>query len=144
MKILRFILALMFSLAWFACDESMIKDEEGVKTIPENLIGNWIDPQYIDTTVTYTRSVKLEDNGYGFTFKKENKFLERKNAGWCGTPPISYADYEGTWALQDSIFDIHVGYWGGTMDYKWKLMSMDQHHLTLYTISAELHPEEEY
>lgn len=27
---------------------------------------------------------------YGFTINPDGKFVEHKNAGWCGTPPILY------------------------------------------------------
>jgi hypothetical protein len=138
MKIRILILGLLFP--WFACEENVVTVNEGAEINTEYLTGCWIHPQYKDSTITYEKSGKLSDQEYGFSFKPENKFLERKNIGWCGTPPVSYGDYEGTWTRNDSILDISVGYWGGTEDYKWKIMSMDQHHLTLFTVAVEYHP----
>jgi hypothetical protein len=135
------VLILGFLLPLFACEENVVTVNEGAGINAESLIGSWIHPQYNDSTITYEKSGKLSDQEYGFSFLPENKFLERKNIGWCGTPPVSYGDYEGTWTRNDSILDISVGYWGGTEDFKWKIMSMDQHHLTLFTLAVEYHPE---
>jgi hypothetical protein len=141
MKIRVLILGLL--LPMFACEENMVTVNEGAEINTENLTGCWIHPQYNDSTITYEKAGRLPDQDYGFSFKPENKFLERKNIGWCGTPPVSYGDYEGTWTRNDSILEISVGYWGGTEDYKWKIMSIDQHHLTLFTVAVEYHPDPE-
>jgi hypothetical protein len=130
-------------LPWFACEKSVITDNEVVSIETNNLIGSWIHPQYNDSTITFEKSDKLAEQEYGFSLEAENKFLERKNIGWCGTPPVSYGDYEGTWTMKDSILDITVPYWGGTEDYKWKIMSMDQRHLTLFTVAVQYHPVDE-
>jgi hypothetical protein len=103
----------------------------------EILIGNWINPQTNESTITYDRSLRLQDNNYGFTINQNGKFTERKNAGWCGTPPVSYADFEGNWSRNDSLMNITVGYWGGLADYKWKILSLDDKRLTIVIISQE-------
>jgi len=134
----------VISLVWTGCEKNMITERETLEIDNRNLIGNWTGPEYTDTLVTYNKVELLPGDDYGFSFETENKFLEHKNAGWCGTPPISYGDYEGTWTRNDSILDISVGYWGGTIDYKWKIMDLDQDHLTVHTISVEYHPDENY
>lgn len=67
------------------------------------LIGSWTDPQYSDTLITYSRVNSLIENQYGITFKNNNKLVERQNRGFCGTPPITTADYEGTYIFNDSL-----------------------------------------
>ena len=69
--------------------------------------------------------VSLKKNAYGFGFKTGHSFVERKNEGWCGTPPVTLKDFQGTWAKHDSLIDINVPYWGGTAHYQWKIISLD-------------------
>lgn len=98
-------------------------------------------PEYNDTVFTVDRSYSLIDNAYGFAFKSDGVFVERKNAGWCGTPPITYADFEGTWTVVDSKIIITVAYWGGTADYQWKIISIDSKELKIAVLSQEHHFE---
>ncbi len=108
-----------------------------VDTGNPELIGSWIDPQYTDTLVTYTRAENLVENQYGITFKPDNKLVQRQNSGWCGTPPISTADYEGTWHWNDSIVNFTVGYWGGTADFTWKIITLNNRKLVVSVIKSE-------
>jgi hypothetical protein len=83
------------------------------------------------------KSNKLKENEYGILFKSNGKLTERKNSGWCGTPPISYADFNGYWEEHNSIIEIKVDYWGGLADYQWKIISVDNDILTVYKISED-------
>jgi len=122
---------LLFAFSIIACE----KNNENAAATTDHLIGSWFNPQYNDSIVTYERSEGLIDNEYSFSFKKDKTFIERKNAGWCGTPPISYADFNGTWGKNDSIIEITVDYWGGIAEYTWKVLSIDE--LTLRIIRIE-------
>jgi hypothetical protein len=104
-----------------------------------SLVGNWINPIYIDTLVTFEWSEKLIENQYGISFQADNKLLERKINGWCGTPPITTADYNGTWMKNDSIINISVGYWGGTADYTWKIISITKSKLVISILKSDYH-----
>lgn len=97
----------------------------------ENLLGYWISPVYSDAMITYSRANELKDNEYGFVLKPGNVFLERKNSGWCGTPPIIYGDFDGHWYQNDSILNIKVGYWGGKENYQWKIISIENDKLSI-------------
>lgn len=101
------------------------------------IIGNWINPVAVDTLTRYERSDSLRSNDYGFSIKEGQKFIERKNAGWCGTPPISYADFDGTWTMNDSTISITVDYWGGVASYEWKLIDIDNKYLTIWVAKTE-------
>jgi hypothetical protein len=37
------------------------------------------------------------------------KLIDLKNAGWCGTPPISDKNYEGTWESIDGKLILNIG-----------------------------------
>jgi len=128
---------LLFVFALLACE----KNTENAAPENDHLIGSWFNPQNNDSIVTYERSGGLVENDYGFSFKEDYTFIERKNAGWCGTPPISYADYNGTWSKKDSIIEITVGYWGGISDYTWKMVSVDETTLRIIRIEEEYHME---
>ena len=106
------------------------------------LIGTWFNPQYNDSIVTYEKSNGLVENEYSFSFQEDFTFIERKNTGWCGTPPISYADFEGTWTRNDSFVKITVGFWGGTVDYRWKILSLDESALKIERLEEAYHHQE--
>lgn len=118
------------------------KDNDSDFNNSENLIGYWINPQFNDTIWSFDKADDFQDNNYGFAFQSGKNFIERKNAGWCGTPPIAYADFTGTWSQNDSLLHITVGYWGGTADYQWKIVSVENNLLKIYKIKEEFHREE--
>jgi len=103
----------------------------------DQLIGNWVKPEYVDSFWVYSKASELKADDYGFTFKSGKSFVERKNAGWCGTPPISYADFDGNWQVTDSIIKITVDYWGGESDYQWKVISIDNKQLKIYKLKED-------
>jgi hypothetical protein len=132
-----FIFLLFVTLAIVSCQ----KDEQFVKYGNDKLIGNWINPQYRDTLVTYSRAVNLIENEIGITFKPGYKFVYRQNSSWCGTPPITTADYEGAWNWNDSTIDISVGYWGGTANYSWKVITLSDKKLVISVVKTSYQEE---
>jgi len=112
MKKLSLILILIGALSY-----SCSKDKSNID--PDNLlIGVWNYSTYQDNAIVYSRNQEFNDAPC-YRFNADGSLVERKNSGWCGTPPISYADYNGTWTiLNDTIIEINVGYWGGTTTYK--------------------------
>ncbi|MCF8372673.1 MAG: hypothetical protein K9H64_13670 [Bacteroidales bacterium] len=132
---LLFLLSFLLLLACEKSNEPIINDSDLV-------IGNWINPIVVDTIWKYERADSLKNDGYGFSIQTGQLFVERKNAGWCGTPPISYANFDGTWAKEDSTINISVAYWGGMADYQWKIISVDNNNLMIYRVNEEYHNEE--
>lgn len=133
MKILTKILLLLFCITLIGCEETI----ESKIHHSGPIIGSWINPQYIDTLWRYERANALQVNGPGFTLNPDGLIVERKNSGWCGTPPITYANYDGTWAKKDSLITIIVDYWGGKADYQWKVISVDDRYLTVDKVKEE-------
>ncbi len=131
MKIFIVLLSLGLTLWLVSCE----KEKEPVDTIPADLTGFWINPQYSDSLVIYERADAFND-GPGIYFLSNGSLVEHKNAGFCGTPPITYADYNGSYTVNDSVISASVGYWGGTSDYKWKLISLSREELTLKLMSV--------
>jgi hypothetical protein len=134
MKAMHYFILLLFSIVLLtSCENDIdLKSDEA-----ELIIGHWISPVYIDTLVQYTRAEGLNDNDYGISFNPGNSLVERQNAGWCGTPPISFANYNGTWSKTGDIIDITVDFWGGKAYHKWKVIANDQKTLTIYPVKSE-------
>ena len=120
----------MLGLLALACE----KEQVDLEALGENtgIIGTWVESGYAEDLTLLQRGDQLDPSKYGFTFKEDGTFDERKNAGWCGTPPISYETYEGSWvALSDSLIEITVGYWGGTMNYQIRIVSLGAEELRI-------------
>lgn len=122
-----FMVALSF-LFLIACDkEELIIDGDNL------LLGTWVSPTYDNNKVTYSRSSSLEDDDYGIIFHADGSLVMRENAGWCGTPPISYANYEGTWNIQGDLIKATIRYQWMPEDseYSWQLVSVNKDKLVL-------------
>lgn len=127
------LISLVTVVVLMACD----KEEEHFEDT--NIIGYWINPQESDSVSIFEKSKSLNDDGYGFVIKQDGKFIERKNSGFCGTPPISYGDFEGSWTQNDSILNITVDFWGGKVDYKWQLIEANEKKLVIVRLEEDYH-----
>jgi len=109
----------------------------------ENIIGCWTNPMYANNVdgksiVFYERTNALPDNSGGIEFLKNGTLLERKNAGWCGTPPITYDNFSGKWEIQSNgEIKIKVAYWGGTEHRIWKIINVTNTTLNIEVVSWE-------
>lgn len=112
---------------------------ENEHIVPENFdfTGFWVNEQLDDSVLTYIRADALAENQYCFGFTNDGRFLERKNSGGCATPPIVYADYEGSWSEEDSVISITVPFWGGTAFYKWKVVELEKNRLSLIRVETD-------
>jgi hypothetical protein len=109
--------------------------KKDVESGTDNIIGSWIEPVYSDSSITFSKDILGTDDAYKITFKSDGRLVERKNAGDCGTPPISYADFDGTWSLNDSTITINVDFWGGTADYQWRIISVSSSELKVAVVN---------
>ena len=98
---------------------------------PQNLlIGTWVYKDYvqIDSTqyaIVYERKAKFDDNNSGISFKVNSQLIERKNVGWCGTPPISYGEYGGNFYLKDKVITTNSDSWNGKILQRYEVISVD-------------------
>jgi len=134
MKVISFYLLLIFSIVFLtSCEnDNELKSEE-----VELVIGHWVSPVYIDSLVHYTRATALKEDDFGISFNLGNSLVERQNAGFCGTPPISYANYNGTWSKTGDLINIKVDFWGGKATLLWKVVAVDAKTLSIYPIKSE-------
>ena len=124
------LLLLLFALLMIACEKELVDTE----ALGENvgIMGTWIENGYEQDVTLLHREDQLDPSKYGFTLEENGSFIERKNAGWCGTPPITYENFEGSWdALSDSLIEITVAYWGGTMTYQMRIVSLGPEELRI-------------
>lgn len=137
MRFIKSVTLILIAIVAVSCEE---KEQLHPET-DNQLIGHWTNMLQNDTLWTFERVTKLPENAYGFVIKSNYQFIERKNVGWCGTPPVSYGDYEGSWAMSDTILNINVPYWGGMAEYQWKLISVDENILTIYQLNVEFNSD---
>lgn len=85
--------------------------KEDLKIDPDNpLLGTWVQTGYDENSVIYMRSSRLRDDGPGMVIQADGRVVLRGIAGWCGTPPVSYANYEGRWSKSGPVLRTTVHY----------------------------------
>ena len=95
------------------------------------LLGHWINPVYNGTELQLTRASSLKSDGFGMSFLEKTQCVER-NSGWCGTPPLTFFDFKGSWTLTDSILIITIDNGiNGIQDIKWIIKTLDDTTLIL-------------
>ena len=132
------LVSLVLLVMLVSCEKEFLE----VDDLGENagLVGTWVQEGYTGDTTLLRRMSALDEHQYGFTIVEDGTFIERKNSGWCGTPPIAYANYDGTWkAISDSLLNITVGYWGGVMTYQIMIVSLRADDLAIkYLYSSDM------
>ena len=124
------------SLILFLCISTLYScTKEQIKIDPDNyLIGVWARSNYENGLETFTRIQDFTDN-YCYKFNSDGTLVERKNAGFCGTPPITFDNFPGTWEIiNDTLIQVNGSYWGGTTSYKLDIETVSPTKLRVYTI----------
>ena len=120
-----YMLMTMLVLLW-GCEDTELP--ASFDTLP----AHWIIENSSDSVYLFAKVANPPTDNYCITFKKTNKLIEQKNAGFCGTPPITFANFDGEWSLSaDSILSIKVDFWGGYANYKWKIIRLTTHKLSV-------------
>lgn len=94
------------------------------------LIGHWINPVYKDSELQLTRASSLKSDGYGLSFLEKNQCVER-SSGWCGTPPLTFSDFKGSWTRTDSVVMVTIDNGLGMQNIKWVIKTLDDKTLIL-------------
>lgn len=100
------------------------------------LLGNWIEPIYDGETTTFTRGSALPDKGYGISFKQNGDFTER-SSGWCGTPPLVFSDYEGSYTFDQTLIKLDTYLY--TNNFQWRIIELSA---TKLVVKRELSEQE--
>ncbi|OBY63203.1 hypothetical protein [Polaribacter reichenbachii] len=118
---------LLFTAMLFSCESNT--NDENITIDPDNLLlGNWVNPEYENETTTFKRSSVLPDESYGITFKKTGEFIER-TSGWCGTPPLSYFNVDGSFTLENDVINISTTSYPSF--YGWKIVEITETNLVV-------------
>ncbi|MCL1933814.1 MAG: hypothetical protein FWF53_08425 [Candidatus Azobacteroides sp.] len=138
MKNLTISLFVVLYMVMTGCDKSEVNTEVNTGLTA----GHWIRPTYTDnsdgkTYISYEKSDTFSVNSEGIQFLNDGTLIERKNASFCGTPPIIYADYSGNWLIQNDSVIIDVAYWGGMEHRVWKIIRVTNASLKIEVASSE-------
>ena len=102
------------------------------------IVGTWVEEGYEGDVLFMNRSDQLDPSKYGFIIEDDGTFIERKNTGWDAAPALALDNFEGSWeAVSDSLLNITVAYWGGTMTYQIRIVSLDEEQLSIRYLYAE-------
>jgi hypothetical protein len=116
----KYFLTLPVILILISCTDNPVNE-----SVPKNLEGTWVYRSYENDVFTMEKSLGLENENSGLVILSNGNLIERKNVGWCGTPPVVYDNYQGSWkSLTDKTLNITVGYWGGTENYTMEIVSL--------------------
>jgi hypothetical protein len=75
-------------IIFFLCSLINSCTKEQIKTDPDNLlIGIRVFYEYKNDVSIFLRDHEFIDNNC-LKFNSDGTLIERKNSGWCGTPPI--------------------------------------------------------
>ncbi len=119
-------LALNLIFAFLVLTISSCRESPTGLTPVVDICGAWVEANPISGLTIFNKTSGLDSNKMGFIFYESGELLERNNGGWCATPPIFYANYNGQWELEkDSIVNITVGYWGGIRNYSFRIISLN-------------------
>jgi hypothetical protein len=107
----------------FSCDN----DNDSISIDQTDLlIGSWINPISVDDELKFNRASALKKNEYGISFLQKSTCVER-SSGWCGTPPITFFDSQGTWTRKGNIITITID--NGMEPIKWEIKTLDDDYL---------------
>ena len=103
--------------------------------IEEDIIGIWVFEEYDEGHRVYKKEDRFDKTKRGIEFRKDGTLARRQNAGWCGTPPISYKNFSGTWEkVSDTKISMTYKYWGGEMEVDWLIVEVNNQKLKVETL----------
>lgn len=120
----------LFILLCCACDiNEEVEDKDVIIEDKDNLLlGIWVTPVYDQETTTFTRGVNLPEEGYGISFKQNETLVER-TSGFCGTPPLTFFNVEGTFTLENDLVTIRTSNFSSP--YLWRIIELTEEKLVV-------------
>lgn len=115
------------------------QNENSKSDVPELLTGNWSYTVHENNTISFSKVQSLPEQEYGISFKSENIFTQR-TSGWCGTPPLTFYNEDGTYQYNDSVIKVSVNGFPDT--FNWKLISLTKQKLVVTVVLSD--QEKEY
>ena len=101
--------------------------------------GHWVYESMDEVGYEYVRDARFTKSQPGVAFLSDGKLIKRQNSGWCGTPPISYSNYDGSWEwLDDKTISMTYPFWGGTIQEQWEILEMNNKTLKINIVEHEV------
>lgn len=132
-KILIPVLIYLFT----SCESTNI-DKDQSFPLPE-LSGSWYYNEYSGSSIVYHKNKAFEEDKYSITFNNDYTLTEHKNIGWCGTPPVVYGDYNGTWTYNEEFIEIYGTFWGGDLYQQWQIVELTENRLEVNIVFDTLY-----
>ncbi len=131
MKTIRQSLLVLLIVTSIGCDTA---DDSIQINDSDKLVGHWINPVYTDSELKLQRGKSLKNDAYGLSFLRESNCIER-SSGWCGTPPLIFADFQGSYKRKDALIIITMDNgMNGLEDIHWKIKILDDQYLVIERI----------
>lgn len=102
----------------------------------DQLIAVWVHSRYNSDGIEFVKGKRFKKACPGLEFKKNGNLIKRQNVGWCGTPPVTYGNFNGTWEFtSDSTLRVNYEFWGGTDKEDWRIIELNAHKLKIEPIA---------
>ncbi len=103
------------------------------------LIGTWVYSTYKDDLLYYKKKNNLKKDNAGIEFFKSGKLIKRQNESGCGTPPITYKNFNGSWEKKtDSTISLTYQNWGGMYQEEWQISSLTKDKMVVKRTSFQM------
>ncbi|CAM1341189.1 hypothetical protein [Tenacibaculum amylolyticum] len=103
MKFIKIVLVTFLFIVLNSCTK---ENDERIAIDSSNLLlGNWVMTKYENEKLIFQRATQLEENTYGISFFEDKRFIER-TSGFCGTPPLSFFNLEGTYVVAKTLIKL--------------------------------------
>ncbi|MFY0671920.1 MAG: hypothetical protein JXQ87_00865 [Bacteroidia bacterium] len=108
-------------------------------SLAQSVEGTWVQTHYASGKYEFTRSKTFLRQNPGLRFNKNGAMVSRANASWCGTPPITYNNYSGSYSINEKDSTIHAIYdfWGGKVDQVFLVKLIGKSELVLESIERK-------
>ncbi|MDX2128369.1 MAG: hypothetical protein SFU91_04965 [Chloroherpetonaceae bacterium] len=139
----RILIAIFILLGLQACTTPLDPTDGELEW--DGLEGTWVFTAYESegNVSAFERSSAFDEEKKGIRFEKNGAMSERENAGWCGTPPITYMNYEGKIiSKSESELVFEVAYWGGIKRMTYEVSELTSTTLKLRYIDSEFRERE--
>ncbi len=108
-------------------------------TLEDKLLGTWVYSNQHNQSIQFKKERSFDSKKPGIEFKKNGTLVKRQNSGWCGTPPISYQNYKGTWkTTSDSTLNIRYEYWGGKIEEDWLITDLSKNIIAVKSLNHRI------
>jgi hypothetical protein len=102
----------------------------------KNLMGIWVENDYNNGRIIYSKQNSFDVSKSGIEFRLGGKIVRRMSIGFCGTPPLTYKNFNGKWKLEsDSTILINYKYSDNQIEreinYKINVISLSDNLMTI-------------